>query len=629
MNLSLQPYAFSLYINNNKVSLLFQGLPATVTLEPDSELIFNIRFSSFFFGQHAAKFVVDYAGPEFSKTNNERAEDIVFDSPEFVGPNPPAWLGASSNQIPGRVDLTWQLSTDPNVAYYNLYISSVKGLYSSGASVSNIPNNVIGISLDINSPFWNMPLYYTIVAVNSLGQRGNYSPDSWAIAYSNPENYRGTISGRVYDLITNQGISNATFQFFTFPNSWFSDQGGNYSINFYPGFYLIDVSAPNYLPALPWAIQVVAWSGNGSNFGLQPIPSNQPPPVSGLYGSAGNNQVVLNWNPYTPPSDFKQFDIFRSNYQFWTVGGGTIIATTSNPSATSFTDTGVINGIDYFYAVAPKNNSGSFPDVSSIGPFRPGSAPTVDNVSASQSGGDVLITYNLNDPSGKTSYVSFEYWTGSAWVDATTTVGEGVQNPGVGKTGTWQAKQDLPGWDSQIKIRIRAYQDPAPVYGESPLFNLDTKNPTPPFVYPLPTITGLFQKTLGGTKEANTAIKSAGVEIIPQNSSASWEYSFALKQGLNQFSFTAIDAFGNESASSSVSTTYDPDYFICGDVNGDESLDVFDMTLLIDVLFSGHAYPAHPSSMDVNNDGQYDVFDLVGIIEFIFSGGAALTCPAV
>jgi hypothetical protein len=57
-----------------------------------------------------------------------------------------------------------------------------------------------------------------------------------------------------------------------------------------------------------------------------------------------------------------------------------------------------------------------------------------------------------------------------------------------------------------------------------------------------------------------------------------------------------------------------------GDVNTDGAIDVFDIVLLIDVLFSGRL--ACPGNLaDVNCDDVADVFDLIYLIEYTFSGG--------
>ena len=633
LNLSALPSAFTLKIDSQNIPLDFTGLPPTIVFESNSEVTFEINFNQNLFGQHSVNFKSDYTGPEFWKNNNELTKGIAFGSPQYTGPTPPPWIGASTDPTPGGITLRWQQSSDPARDHYVLYGSTASGQYDSASPLYIFPpGNYAGITFYFDDPnLQNIPLYFSIVSFDSSGNRGNYSPETWARAYSNPENYRGTFSGSVIDSATSQKIPNAQIDFYLI-NSFFADGAGDYSINYYPGFYLATGWTPNYYGTNLF-VQIPAQSTANTDFILQPVNSgNYPPPVTDLYGIAGNNQVTLNWNSYTPPSDFKQFDIFRSNFSFGGAWGLTPVATTSNPSATSFTDTNLVNGLNYFYAVAAENLTGQFSDAPSVGPFRPGSPPVISSQTASQSGGNVNISYNLTDSENKNSIISFQFWNGSSWQNILTASGIGVQSPGANKAGLWNAKQDLPDFEGQTKIKITASKEgnsSLQSSGETPLFSLDTKNPAPPFVYSLPLTTGLFQRTIGGTKETNIAIKADGVEIIPQSPNTSWSYLATLKQGLNQFSFTAIDFAGNESAPSAASTTYDSNYFICGDLTGDENVDIIDLTLLIDVLFSGHSYPAYPASMDVNSDGFYDVLDFTTLMDYLFSGGSALTCPAV
>jgi hypothetical protein len=60
-----------------------------------------------------------------------------------------------------------------------------------------------------------------------------------------------------------------------------------------------------------------------------------------------------------------------------------------------------------------------------------------------------------------------------------------------------------------------------------------------------------------------------------------------------------------------------------GDENGDGAVDVFDVIMLIDYVFSGGAPPNPASVADVNGDCVADVFDVIYLIDHVFSGGPA------
>jgi hypothetical protein len=61
-----------------------------------------------------------------------------------------------------------------------------------------------------------------------------------------------------------------------------------------------------------------------------------------------------------------------------------------------------------------------------------------------------------------------------------------------------------------------------------------------------------------------------------------------------------------------------------GDVNADREFDVFDVTYLIDYLFSGGPAPLPViAAGDVDGNGVGDVLDLIYLIAYVFSGGPA------
>jgi len=60
-----------------------------------------------------------------------------------------------------------------------------------------------------------------------------------------------------------------------------------------------------------------------------------------------------------------------------------------------------------------------------------------------------------------------------------------------------------------------------------------------------------------------------------------------------------------------------------GDENGDGAVDVFDVIMLIDYVFSGGTLPNPASVADVNGDCVADVFDIIYLIDYVFSGGLA------
>ena len=67
--------------------------------------------------------------------------------------------------------------------------------------------------------------------------------------------------------------------------------------------------------------------------------------------------------------------------------------------------------------------------------------------------------------------------------------------------------------------------------------------------------------------------------------------------------------------------------YICGDVNDDGDVNIFDITFLIDYLYRGGPPPNHPNAADINNDGAVNIFDITGLIDYLYRDGPEPDCP--
>ncbi len=206
--------------------------------------------------------------------------------------------------------------------------------------------------------------------------------------------------------------------------------------------------------------------------------------------------------------------------------------------------------------------------------------------------------------------------------------GRGVQSPGQNKVGLWNAKTDLPNFDGQMKIRIDAwntdyYSDS--IHPESGFFNLDTKNPSTPTVNSYPAKTAIYNRAFAGAKETSSSLNVNGEAVVPVNGSTTWVYQSNLSNGANLFVLKSLDAMNNESLPAQINITYDPNYFICGDLDGNEVINVIDVSMLIDVAFRNGIPPANFNRGDLNGDGVYDIFDVSLLINHAFRGAPAPT----
>ena len=67
-------------------------------------------------------------------------------------------------------------------------------------------------------------------------------------------------------------------------------------------------------------------------------------------------------------------------------------------------------------------------------------------------------------------------------------------------------------------------------------------------------------------------------------------------------------------------------YYLCGDVNGDNSVNSLDITYLIDYLFAGGPPPVIYDAADVNGDSHINVLDIVYLVDYVYKGGPPPQC---
>ncbi|MGD9612418.1 MAG: Ig-like domain-containing protein, partial [Kiritimatiellia bacterium] len=88
-------------------------------------------------------------------------------------------------------------------------------------------------------------------------------------------------------------------------------------------------------------------------------------------------------------------------------------------------------------------------------------------------------------------------------------------------------------------------------------FTVDMTPPAAPGVGPVTTPTINASQQISGTREANTAVRLNGVQVVAAGSSTNWSHTVTLVQGLNSLSYTVRDAAGNVSPATVVEIVYD------------------------------------------------------------------------
>jgi len=124
-----------------------------------------------------------------------------------------------------------------------------------------------------------------------------------------------------------------------------------------------------------------------------------PGTPAGLSASAGDTQVSLTW---TVTSGAASYDIYRST----TKGGEGTTPFQTNITSTSFTDSGLTDGITYYYEISAVNAGGQSPLSSEISATPQVPAPGAPaSVSAQHGDGQVVLAWSAS--AGATSYGLF------------------------------------------------------------------------------------------------------------------------------------------------------------------------------------------------------------------------------
>ncbi|MDD4052298.1 MAG: immune inhibitor A, partial [candidate division Zixibacteria bacterium] len=97
--------------------------------------------------------------------------------------------------------------------------------------------------------------------------------------------------------------------------------------------------------------------------------------------------------------------------------------------------------------------------------------------------------------------------------------------------------------------------------------------------------------------------------------------------GLYTYKVRARDAQRQWSIFSNREMTFVKTAYICGNANGDESVNIADAVYIISYVFRGGPAPDPLAAGDANGNGTVNVADAVYLVNYIFRGGPAPVCP--
>ena len=217
----------------------------------------------------------------------------------------------------------------------------------------------------------------------------------------------------------------------------------------------------------------------------------------------------------------------------------------------SWTRTGLAQGtnlVSLFARNALGNNSSSVVVrfyVDSVAPAVTAVSPA-NNAVTSQAPATVQLTF-LEATSGlDTNQSSYRVMRGVVAVDGTWGVG--------GNTLTFTPAAGLA--DGTYSVAAMLVDQLANTGTFNSVFTVDTLPPATPVVTPVASPTVIGSQTIGGSREANSAVYANGSLVAGLSAATAWSWAATLQEGDNNFIFTARDAAGNESAATNVAIHY-------------------------------------------------------------------------
>jgi fibronectin type 3 domain-containing protein len=336
----------------------------------------------------------------------EGEQSWPYDTTTFALPGAPTGLAAVRGDT--QVTLSWtaaSASSQAPVTNYTIYRGTTTA---NGVAVALIGN----VTTYTESGLTNGVLYYyNVSAINAAGEgsksnganvtpattpgaptltatRGNQQvslawtvPGNGGSPITNYTLYRGTASGAASFLVR---LADATS---------YTDAGLTNGVAYY-----YQVSANNSV-------------GEGARSAeTSATPAAVPGAPTGLAASRGDGQAALSW---TPPGDAGGNSITNySVYRATTPGGASFLRTLGN--VTSYTDTGLANGVTYYYQVTAHNavGEGSRSAEANVTPLALPGAPTA--LSATRGNAQVALSWNAPAATGGSAISNYTLYRGSS-----------------------------------------------------------------------------------------------------------------------------------------------------------------------------------------------------------------------
>ncbi|MGO8672053.1 MAG: choice-of-anchor tandem repeat GloVer-containing protein [Capsulimonadaceae bacterium] len=259
-------------------------------------------------------------------------------------PAPPAPAGLAATAGTARVSLSWTACT--YATSYNVYRATASG--AEGTTAAGTASGTTYIDTGLTN---GVGYFYTIAAVDG-GGTSTQSNEASATPIAAPTGLTATAANTQVSLSWTGGAAATSYNIY---RGTASGAEVLFDIRFGTGTSYIDAGLTNgvtyfYEVATVNAGGTSALSNEASATPGTPVPP-VPAPPAGLTATAGNALVTLSW---TGNNGATSYSIYRA-----TATGAEGRAATATTLDTTFTDTGLTNGVTYFYTVAAVNAGGT------------------------------------------------------------------------------------------------------------------------------------------------------------------------------------------------------------------------------------------------------------------------------
>lgn len=254
------------------------------------------------------------------------------------GAPPPAPTGLSATAGNAQVLLTWNAASGATA-----YV--VKRSTTSGSGYTRIATNATTSYLD-TAVTNGVTYYYVVAALNAAGEGPNSAEVSATPTQPPPQPPTGlTATGGYAQVVLNWNASAGATAYVIKRST--TPGGGYVPIATNSATSYTDLAVTNGVTYY-YVVSALNAAGESANSAeASATPRVQPP--TGLTAAAGNGTVTLSWNPSTGAV---AYIIKRS-----TTSGGPYTPVATN-TAISYVDTGLINGVTYYYVVSALGDGG-------------------------------------------------------------------------------------------------------------------------------------------------------------------------------------------------------------------------------------------------------------------------------